>query len=210
MKGVFITFEGSEHCGKSTQSKMLYEYLSVQGYPVIFLREPGGTDISELIRKVLLNTSNTAMADSTELLLYMASRAQTVEEVIKPALARGDIVLCDRFLDSSVVYQGYGLGMDIGLIGTLGAFATGGINPDLTILLDLPLKEALDGIGPEKDRIEQRDFSYHQRVKDGYLALARKEPGRIKIVKLADDKNDTQSFIREHVLSLLEKRKIKK
>lgn len=208
MKGVFITFEGSERCGKSTQSRMLSAYLSGLGYSVVFLREPGGAPISENIRKVLLDPANTEMSANTELLLYMASRAQAVEQVIKPALEEGRIVLCDRFLDSTVVYQGYGLGMDIKLIRTLGNFATGGISPDLTLLLDLPLKEALGGIGPEKDRIEQRDFAYHRRVKNGYLDLARRYPRRIKVVKREQDKERTQAAIRELVLGLLKRRKI--
>jgi dTMP kinase len=206
VKGVFITFEGSECCGKSTQSKLLYGYLRDKGYPVVFLREPGGTKISEMIRKILLDPANNAMAADTELLLYMASRAQTVSEVIKPALAQGKLVLCDRFLDSTVVYQGYGLGMDISFIRSMGAFATAGLSPDLTILLDLPLKEALDGIGAKKDRIEQRNFAYHRKVKNGYLAIARKEPGRVKVVKVQTRKTDTQAAIRLHVSSLLERR----
>ena len=207
MKGVFITFEGSECCGKSTQSKLLYRYLVGKGYPVVFLREPGGTPISEMIRKILLDPGNKSMAASTELLLYMASRAQTVEEVIKPALAKGVIVLCDRFLDSTVVYQGYGLGMDVKFIRSLGAFATGGISPDLTLLLDLPLREALDGIGPKKDRIEQRNFAYHRRVKNGYRAVAAAEPRRVKIVKVEAKKADTQVVIRQHVACLLKEKK---
>ena len=111
MKGAFITFEGSECCGKSTQSRLLYRYLIGKGYPVVFLREPGGNPISEIIRKILLDPANRSMAAGTELLLYMASRAQTVSEVIRPSLAEGKIVICDRFLDSTIVYQGYGLGM---------------------------------------------------------------------------------------------------
>ena len=146
------------------------------------------------------------MAAGTELLLYMASRAQTVDEVIKPALAKGAIVLCDRFLDSTVVYQGYGLGMDIAFIRSLGSFATDGMRPDLTLLLDMPLKEALDGIGLKKDRIEQRNFAYHRRVKNGYLALALAEPGRVKIVKVEDKKMDTQAAIRQHVGALLNRK----
>jgi len=207
VKGAFITFEGSECCGKSTQSKALYRYLVEKGFKVLFLREPGGTSISEMIRKILLDPKNRSMSSGAELLLYMASRAQTVEEIIKPALAKGYIVLCDRFLDSTVVYQGYGLGMDVSFIRSLGAFATGGIAPDLTLLLDLPLKEALDGIGLKKDRIEQRNFAYHRRVKNGYLSVARAEPGRVKVVKVEAKKSDTQAAIRKHVAVLLKEKK---
>jgi dTMP kinase len=199
VKGKFITFEGSECCGKSTQSKMLYEYLKEKGRKVIFLREPGGTKVSEDIRQILLDNKNKSITSETELLLYMASRAQTVSEVIKPALDGGQIVVCDRFLDSTIVYQGYGLGIDIKLINILGDFVTAGVKPDLTILLELPLEKALNGICREKDRIESRSFEYHRKVKDGYLKLAGQEPGRIKIVELAEDKNETQEKIRRLV-----------
>jgi dTMP kinase len=202
MKGKFITFEGSESCGKSTQSKLLYEYLKSCGYGVIFLREPGGTKISENIRNMLLDPDNKSMSCQTELLLYMASRSQTVKEIIKPALERGNIVVCDRFLDSTMVYQGYGLGMDIKFIKVLGDFVTEGIKPDLTILLDLPLKDALKGIR-QKDRIEKRAFAYHKRVKDGYLKMARQEPERIKVVRLEKDKMETQNKVRALVRKIL-------
>jgi len=207
VKGVFITFEGSERCGKSTQSRLLYDHLIKQGCTVVYLREPGGTHISEMIRNILLDPSNAAMAAGTELLLYMASRCQTVEEVIKPALAGGAIVLCDRFLDSTVVYQGCGLGMNVKLIRSLGSFATSAIKPDLTLLLDLPLKKALGNIGARKDRIERRDFAYHARVRRGYMALARSEPRRFRIVKVAADKDRTQAAVRAEVTALLQRRK---
>jgi dTMP kinase len=205
VKGKFITFEGSECCGKSTQSKMLSEYLQQEGYDVVFLREPGGTGVSENIRGILLDNKNKSMTSETELLLYMASRAQTVSEVIKPALKSGKIVICDRFLDSTIVYQGYGLGMDINLIKKLGSLVTSGISPDLTLLLELPLEKAMKGICREKDRIENRPLEYHRKVKNGYLKLAKQQPERIKIVELAEDKNETQSRIRDLVDKLLKR-----
>jgi dTMP kinase len=203
MKGIFITFEGPESCGKSTQARMLYHYLRAHKRKAVFLREPGGTQVSEKIRTILLDKKNTSMSAMTEMLLYMASRRQTVEEVIVPALAKGTVVLCDRFLDSTIVYQGYGLGLDMKMIRQLGAIATTGIKPDLTILLDTPLKEALDAIGSKKDRIERRSFSYHQRVKRGYRERATQEPGRIKVVKLEKRKEQTQERIRAIVEKLL-------
>jgi len=203
MRGRFITFEGSEYCGKSTQSKLLYEYLQERGYKVVFLREPGGTAVSEKIRQLLLDTKNKSITNEAELFLYMASRAQTISEVIKPALARGQVVICDRFMDSTIVYQGYGLGMGIELIRSLSNFVTAGIVPDLTILLDLPLEKALNGIQRKKDRIENRPIEYHRRVKNGYLKLAKQEPKRIKIIQLAQDKNETQDKIRRLVDKLL-------
>lgn len=199
MKGKFITFEGSEGCGKSTQSKLLYLYLKNKGYRVVYLREPGATRISEKIRKILLDAKNRTMAPECEMLLYMAARAQIVDEIIKPSLSQGKIIICDRFLDSTVAYQGYGLGMDISLIKNIGYFVTQGINPDLTILLDVPLKKGLQHRAKTGDRIEQRSLAYHQRVRKGYFKLAELSPKRIKIVKLDKDKSVTQARIRKLV-----------
>jgi len=197
MKGKFITFEGSEGCGKSTQSKLLAQYLKQKGFKVLFVREPGGTKICEQIRKILLDPKNDQMSPVTEMLLYMASRAQIVKEVIKPALLAGKIVISDRFLDSTIAYQGYGLGMDINLIKTVGEAVTCGIKPNLTIFLDLAVKKGLRHRASSKDRIERRSISFHQRVRNGYLKLAKKEPKRIKVVRVQDDLSLTQEKIRE-------------
>jgi dTMP kinase len=197
MKGKFITFEGSEGCGKSTQSRMLYEYLKAKGKRVIYLREPGATKISEKIRDILLDAKNEGIVPETEMLLYMAARAQIVGEVILPALKSGKVVICDRFLDSTLAYQGYGLGMSIDLIKTVGKFTTRGITPDLTLFLDLPVEHGLKHRQANLDRIEKRSVAYHLRVRDGYLKLAKQEPKRIKIVKVEKDKLETQSKIRE-------------
>ena len=207
MKGKFITFEGSEGCGKSTQSRMLFEYLKRKGFKAVYLREPGGVKISERIRELLLNPES-KISPQAETLLYMAARAQVVEDVISPALSKGKIVVCDRFLDSTIAYQGYGLGMDIRLIMAVGKFATLGISPDLTVFLDLPVKKGLKHRLLTKDRIEQRSLVYHQRVRNGYLALARKEPKRIKIVKVENDKAVTQFNIRALVDKLLVKKNV--
>jgi len=201
MKGKFITFEGSEGCGKSTQSRMLFDYLKAKGKKVIYLREPGGVKVSELIREILLNPKN-KISPEAETLLYMAARAQVVEEIIRPALLAGKIVVCDRFMDSTIAYQGYGLGVDIKLIKSIGNFATQGINPDLTIFLDLPVVSGLKYRHSCKDRIEQRSIGYHEKVRRGYLALARKEPRRIKIVKVEENKVRTQAKVREIVNAL--------
>jgi dTMP kinase len=208
MKGLFITFEGSEGCGKSTQSRMLAQYLKAKGYPLIYLREPGATKVSEKIRDILLDGKNTAISPQCEMLLYMAARAQIVTEVIRPALAKGKIVVCDRFLDSTVAYQGYGLGIDLAVIKAIGKFATQGIKPNLTILLDLPLAKGLRHRRVSKDRIEQRPLRYHQKVRLGYLQLARLGPERIKIVKVAEKITDTQNKIRALCLSKILKAKI--
>ncbi|MCM8796584.1 MAG: dTMP kinase [Candidatus Omnitrophica bacterium] len=196
MKGKFITFEGSEGCGKSTQSRLLYEYLKNKGLKVIYLREPGGTAVGEKIRKILLDNGNTVISAICEMFLYMAARAQLVSAVIKPALKKGKIVICDRFLDSTLAYQGYGLGADIKVIRYIGRIATENIQPDLTIFLDLPIKDGLKHRRLKEDRIESRSLRYHRRVRQGYLLLAAKEPRRIKIVKVSQDKDKTQAKIR--------------
>ena len=202
MRGKFITFEGSEGCGKSTQSRLLYEYLKKKGYRVVYVREPGGTKMSEKIRKVLLDPKN-HITPVCEMLLYMAARAQLVNEIIHPALNTGKVIICDRFLDSTIAYQGYGLGIDIGLIKNIGNLATEGIKPDLTILLDLPTKEGLAVCGRVKDRIEKRSLCYHLCVRKGYLKLASSEPKRIKVIKVDKDKHKTQEEIRKLVLNFL-------
>ena len=201
MKNKFITFEGSEGCGKSTQSEMLFSYLKSKGVKAVYLREPGGVKLSEDIRRILLDPESRISAEA-ETLLYMASRAQLVEEVIKPALKSGETVVCDRFLDSTIAYQGFGLGIDIGFIKLLGNFATRGIKPDLTIFLDLPVEKGLKHRDNRKDRIEQRPVSYHEKVRRGYLKLAEEEPARIRVVKVLEDKDATQEEIREIVNAL--------
>ena len=199
MKGKFITFEGSEGCGKSTQSRMLYAYIKAKGKRVIYLREPGATKISEKIRDILLDARNQVIVPEAEMLLYMAARAQIVGEIIKPSLKKGTIVICDRFLDSTLAYQGYGLGMDIDLIKRIGRFTTAGITPDLTLFLDLAVRHGLKHRQASLDRIEMRSVSYHLRVRKGYLKLAKQEPKRIKIVKVEQDKFATQDKIRRLV-----------
>ncbi|MDD4899968.1 MAG: dTMP kinase [Candidatus Omnitrophica bacterium] len=199
MKGKFITFEGSEGCGKSTQSKMLAAYLKKNGLSVVYVREPGGTRISEKIRSILLDTKNDRMAQESEMLLYMAARAQIVKEIILPALKKGKIVISDRFLDSTLAYQGYGLGMDLDFIRQVGKFVSLGIKPGLTIFLDLPVKKGLKHRKFCEDRIEKRSLDYHGRVRQGYLKLARLEPARIKVVSVEQEKAKTQSKIRELV-----------
>ena len=201
MSGKFITFEGSEGCGKSTQSKLLFDYLRTKGKKVIYLREPGGVKVSELIREILLNPKNKIYPEA-ETLLYMAARAQVVQEIIKPALRAGKTVVCDRFMDSTIAYQGYGLGIDIKQIKCIGNFATQGISPDLTIFLDLPVASGLKHRHNCQDRIEQRSVNYHEKVRKGYLALAKNQPRRIKIVKVEEYKFKTQARVREIVNAL--------
>jgi len=203
IKGKFITFEGSEGSGKSTQIRMLAAYLESKGKKVLVLREPGGVRISEDIRDILLDIKNKNMTDICETLLYMAARAQIVEEVIAPALRRGTIVLCDRFLDSTVAYQGYGNGVDVKFIKEMGRLVTQRITPDITFLFDLSVKEGLSRRGKIRDRIEHRSLIYHNRVRQGYLKIARAEPRRIKIIKADRDREVIQKDVCAHLKRLL-------
>jgi len=203
MKGKFITFEGSEGSGKSTQAKLLVQYLKSRGKKAIFLREPGGTVLSEKIRKILLDKTNKKICPVSEMLLYMAARAQLILEVIKPALKKGYFVICDRFLDSTLAYQGWGLGVDLKLIQYLGDFLTRGIKPNLTIFLDVSIEKGLGACGRKLDRIEKRPIAYHKRVRQGYLELAKKFPHRIEIIKPARKKSKTQAKIRQIITPLL-------
>jgi dTMP kinase len=204
VKGKLITFEGPEGSGKSTHAKLLCDYLEKKGFSVVFLREPGGTKISEQIRKIILNPKNKFMTEICEMLLYMATRAQMTKEVIKPAIEKGDIVICDRFLDSTIVYQGYGAGIDLKLIRELGKIATLDIKPVLTFLLDIDTREGLRRAGKRKDRIELKSLAYHQRVRRGYLILAKREPERIKVISVTKNKkNENQRIIRNYVNRLL-------
>ena len=160
--------------------------------------------LSERIRKILLDKTNQWTCPISEMLLYMAARAQLIQEVIEPALRKGYFVVCDRFLDSTIAYQGYGLGVNLTLIEYLGNFLTSQLKPDLTIFLDVGIKKGLGSCGQRLDRIEQRSFVYHQRVRRGYLKLAVKHPKRIKVVRPSKDKNKTQAKIRKIVQGTLE------
>ncbi|MBU0568934.1 dTMP kinase [bacterium] len=180
-KGFFITFEGIDGTGKTTQSKLLEDYLAKKGYSVLLTYEPGGTEVGERIRDLLLH-SRADISSMTELLLYEASRAQLVEEVIRPALAEDRTVICDRFTDATLAYQGYGRGLKKETIGFLNEEVTKEIMPDLTFYLDIAPN---DKFSKEeiKDRLEREALSFHRRVREGYLSLARSDPGRIKIIR---------------------------
>jgi len=203
VKGKFITFEGPEGSGKSTQTALALEYLKSKKIPVVFLREPGGVKISESIRKLLLDVKSEAMGDECETLLYMAARAQMVKEVLEPQLKAGAIILCDRFLDSTIAYQGYGNGVDIKTIEEIGSFATKGITPELTILFDIKPETGLSRASQKKDRIESRSIEYHNRVRHGYLELAKKYPNRIKVIKVDAGKEEIFEKVKAQIDSLL-------
>ena len=204
MNGKFITFEGSEGSGKSTQIELAQIYLESKKMDVLFLREPGGVKISEQIREILLDNNTVNMGSECETLLYMAARAQLVAEVVVPAIEQGTIILCDRFLDSTVAYQGYGNGINVDVIRDIGVFATRGIQPDLTFLFDLDVNEGFSRINRPKDRVENRSLDYHNRVRKGYLAIAQKEPERIKVIDARQSRETIQSIIEDELGSLLQ------
>jgi len=183
--GVFITFEGVEGCGKSTQARLFAERLTAAGVVVRTLREPGGTQVGEAIREILLDPANVLLDPRAELLLYEASRAQLVAEVIKPALAAGEVVVCDRFYDSTTAYQGYARGIALDEIGRINEAATGGLVPDLTIVVDIDPATGLERAcraSEGADRLEAEELAFHERVREGFLAIARAEPDRMLVV----------------------------
>lgn len=188
--GLFITFEGSEGSGKSTQTRALYERLNAAGYPVILVREPGGTRIGDMIRAIVLDLQHTEMDPTTESFLFSAARAQLVNEVIKPYLAHGGIVICDRYADSTYAYQGYGLGRNLDELKTLTAIATGDLHPDISIYLHISADEGLERKqrhngelpkGVEWNRLDAREVAYHRRVAEGYQALIASDMPRWRV-----------------------------
>jgi dTMP kinase len=202
-RGLFITFEGPEGCGKSTQSKLLRGYLK-RTYACVHTREPGGTELGERVRGVLLHSDGLDISDLAELFLFEAARSQIVREVIRPALEKKYIVICDRFSDATLSYQGYGGKIPLATIRSLDAVATGGLRPDLTILLDIDTATGLSRARAKgTDRMERKERAYHRRVRAGYLKLARAEPRRIKVIKVTGSIQQTQALVRreaEHVI----------
>ena len=181
MRGNFITFEGADGSGKTTQIELIKKYLEEQGHEVLLTREPGGSNLGNKIREILLHYDG-EVDSLCELLLYMADRAQHVKKVILPALEAGKIVLCDRYIDSSVSYQGYARGLDIERIMKLNTIATDGLEPDLTIVFDVETQTAIERVGEIKDRLEQEGIEFHKKLRYGYLELAKRFPNRIKTV----------------------------
>ena len=200
---MFISFEGIDFSGKSTQCHLLEKFLTEKGYDVVLLREPGGTRISEIIRKLLLDKRAGDMSALTELLLYSASRAQLVDEVIRPAIVSGKAVICDRFTDSSTAYQGFGRGLEIKEIEMINKVATNGLEPDLTIFIDVTVEESLKRLklaGKLKDRIESEGTRFFELVRQGYLQLATRHKDRFKVVDGMDDIDNIQRRVKEIVV----------
>ena len=197
-KGIFITFEGADGCGKTTQIELLKKYLDDMGIENIQTREPGATDLGVELRKILLHYEK-PVSNVAETYLYLADRAQHVEFEIKPALEKGIIVLCDRFIDSTLSYQGYARGQDLDTIKKLNEIATGGLKPDLTIVFDIESEIAQKRLGGEKDRLEKEGLEFHKKLRFGYLEIAKEEPDRVKVI----NSNDSIENIHKKVVELI-------
>lgn len=204
-KGFFISLEGVEGTGKSTHSLMLSETLESEGHEVVRTAEPGGTTIGQNIRKILLDPSNSAMEPVTELLLYAAARRQHIQELILPALDAGKTVITDRFADSTIAYQGTGRGLDMALISELDFIVTNGLKPDLTLLLDLDVKEGLsrNRSAGKRDRLELEDIAFHKRVREGFFLIAENEPSRVKVISASGNKDEVHERIRKVIAEAL-------
>lgn len=203
---MFITLEGPEGSGKTSQIPALDDFLRREGYDVLVTREPGGTDVGDQIRDVLMNLKNVSIVPRTEILLFQAARAQHVEEVIRPALARGQVVICDRFGDSTLAYQGYGHETDLQTLRYLVNYATGGLKPDLTLLLDIPIREGLArkvSNQSEWNRLDAYEEAFHERVYRGYMTLVRAEPERWRIIDATRSKDEVQQAMRDAILDRL-------
>lgn len=194
-KGLFITFEGADGCGKTTQLNMLADYLS-KNYDVITTREPGSKGLGVKLREILLNYDG-EVAPQCESFLFLADRAQHIETIVKPAINAGKIVLCDRHTDSTVAYQGYGRELDINQINYLNNIATGGLKPNLTVVFDVDIETSMKRVGDEKDRMESGGNVFFNKVRNGYLEIAKQEPERVKVI-------DSSRSIEEVFASLIE------
>ncbi|MBA7650269.1 Thymidylate kinase [subsurface metagenome] len=201
---LFITFEGGEGCGKSVQAKALYRRLSQLAIPVVLTHEPGGTPLGTKLGRWLKWTEGTDISPLTELLLFNASRAQLVTQVIQPSLESGKVVICDRYADSTTAYQSYGRGLDLEMVKAVNNAATQGLKPDLTVLLDISAEEGLARKRAEKqDRFEQEDIAFHQRVREGYVKLAANDPQRWLVIDASQSKRKIAEIIWQRVSQLL-------
>lgn len=198
-KGIFITFEGADGCGKTTQINLLDEYLIAKKIPSILTREPGSRGLGTKLREILLNYEG-EIASTAESFLFLADRAQHIEKIIKPAIEEGKIILCDRHTDSTLAYQGYGRGLDIEEIKYLNNIATGGLKPDLTIVFDIDVQTSLKRVGINKDRMEASGLEFFNKVRNGYLEIAKQEPERVKVINASD----SIESIHKQIIKLIE------
>ena len=195
---MFITFEGADGCGKTTQLKLLADYLVAKGKEVLITREPGSKGLGEKLREILLNYDG-EVAPECESFLFLADRAQHIATIVKPAIEAGKIVLCDRHTDSTVAYQGYGRGLDLDRINYLNSVAVNGVKPDLTIVFDVDIETSMKRVGDEKDRMESGGDAFFNRVRNGYLEIAKQEPERVKVI----DASQSIEQVFEDVLKLI-------
>lgn len=202
-KGFFITFEGADGCGKTTQINLLKDYLEKEGYDVVLTREPGAKGLGEKVREILLNYDG-VVSDRCESFLFLADRAQNIDIIVNPAVQAGKIVLCDRHIDSTVAYQGYGRGLDIDRIKMLNELATNSRKPDLTIVFDIDVVTSMQRVGKDKDRMESAGIDFHNRVREGYLKIAKEEPDRIKVINSVQAIEDVFNELKEIVKKYLE------
>ena len=198
-KGLFITFEGADGCGKTTQIELLDKYLREKGFDTLLTREPGAKGLGVKLREILLNYDG-EVSPVAESFLFLADRAQHVDCIIKPALKEGKIILCDRHTDSTVAYQGYGRNLDLDRINYLNNIATSGLKPDLTIVFDVDVETSLSRVGGSKDRMESAGVEFFNRVRNGYLEIAKQEPERVKVI----DSSDTIENVHKKVVELVE------
>ena len=212
MAGCFITFEGVEGSGKTTQIRLAGEFLREKGLPVIMTQEPGGTPLGERIREILLNQAGFDISGEAEVFLFAAARAQHTDAVILPALETGKVILCDRFSDATIAYQAYGRGLPLEAVREICRFASRGLSPRLTLLFDLPVEKGLERAfrriaGREEDsredRFEREHLDFHRRIREGYLTIARQEPGRVKIIDASRDIESTRREVRAILSSFL-------
>ncbi len=197
-KGLFITFEGVDGCGKTTQLKLLSEYLKNHGYEIVVTREPGAKGLGEKIREILLHYDG-EVSSRAESFLFLADRAQHIDKIVNPAVEEGKIVLCDRHTDSTIAYQGYGRGVDINQLNMLNTIATDGKKPDLTFVFDIDVETSMSRVGAEMDRMESSGIEFFNKVRNGYLDIAKNEPDRVKVI----DANRTVTDISKEVVSII-------
>lgn len=184
-KGLFITFEGIDGCGKTTQLNLLSEYFKNKGKEILITREPGAVGLGEKLREILLNYDG-EVSSNCEAFLFLADRAQHIDTIVKPAIEAGKIVLCDRHTDSTIAYQGYGRGVDLNQIKMLNDIATSGLKPDLTFIFDIDVETSQSRVGKNKDRMESAGLEFHNKVREGYLEIAKTEPSRVKVINSKD------------------------
>jgi len=201
-KGLFITFEGADGCGKTTQLNLLKDYLISKGFDVVITREPGGKGLGEKVRKILLNYDG-VVSDRCESFLFLADRAQNIDIIVNPAVEQGKIVLCDRHTDSTVAYQGYGRGLDITEINMLNNLATHNKKPDLTLVFDVDIETSMQRVGQNKDRMESAGKEFFNRVRNGYLELAKQEPQRIKVINSTKSIEEVFENVKEIINSYI-------